>query len=404
MATTTNNTEFNADDACFDLPVHWVADEGSLAELVAKIGALSRVALDTEFIKRSTFYPILALVQVNTGEAIYLLDAPSLDLGVFWQALRAVPEMIWYACGEDLGIFYWLSGCPPLENVIDVQMGVAYLTGNLQVGYSRAVSEFLGVHLPKTESQSDWLVRPLSEEQKDYAVDDVRYLLKLHDVVEAALSAKNLLAFAKEDTTVYAKELYEAWHTPSSQAYLEMIASNYNHEQITVLQALAAWRDELAKKLNQPRTFIISKQAMREIVQFLPEDTRSLARTTLHRASLRRYGNDIIAVIKKAKSLPETARPPMPIPTYTSKDKPFKNELKAEIKTYSEKTGVPENLVLKNRWVDELLWAVVSDEPLKSEALLGYRKTWLVAEVLPLLSRYKEDIRLAMMYSEKSRK
>lgn len=404
MTIMTNDTKFDADDACFDLPVYWVADKDSLAKLVAKIGTLSRVALDTEFIKRSTFYPILALVQVNTGEAVYLLDAPSLDLSAFWQTLADVPEMIWYACGEDLGIFYWLSGCPPLKNVVDVQMGVAYLTGNLQMGYSRAVSEFLGVHLPKTESQSDWLARPLSEEQKDYAVDDVRYLLKLYDVVETELHAKNLSAFAKEDTTVYAKELYEAWHTPSSQAYLEMIASNYNHEQITVLQVLAEWRDTLARKNNEPRTFIISKQAMREIVQFLPETTRDLARTTLHRASLRRYGNEIIRLIAKARALPFSERPPMPTPTYSSKDKPFKNELKAEIKTYSETTGVPENLVLKNRWVDELLWAVVSDEPLKSESLQGYRKTWLLERIMPLLSKYKEDIRLAMMYSEKSRK
>lgn len=93
-----NDVDFNALD---DLPTVWVRTEDELYELIDEIDSVDVVALDTEFIKRTTYYPILALVQVNTGRAIYLVDAPRLDLTEFWQALIEVPTMVWYACGED---------------------------------------------------------------------------------------------------------------------------------------------------------------------------------------------------------------------------------------------------------------------------------------------------------------
>ena len=94
--------------ACDGLPTIWVQNDDDLYALIDEIDASDVVALDTEFIKRTTYYPILALIQINTGNAIYLIDAPKLDLTEFWQALAEVPIMVWYACGEDLGIFiYW---------------------------------------------------------------------------------------------------------------------------------------------------------------------------------------------------------------------------------------------------------------------------------------------------------
>lgn len=384
-----------------NLPVHWVRAENELYALIDEIDSVDRVALDTEFIRRDTYYPILALVQVNTGKGIYLVDSPRLNLADFWQALIEIPQMIWYACGEDLGIFYQLTACPPLTNVLDVQLAMAYLTGDLQIGYSRAVAEVLGVALDKGESQSDWLARPLSESQERYAVDDVRYLLALCDVLSDSLEQKNLTAYVAEDSQVYARELYDAHHLPNENIYLNFIAPNYSHEQITVLQAICEWRETLAIAKNIPPSFIIGKQPLREIILILPNNFKELSMTTLNRGSLRRYGDEILAVIKTARALPVSARPPMPTPTYTSKEKPFKNELKTLIAHYSEQTGIPENLVLKNRWTDELLWSAVSDEPLTSHALQGYRKAWLETLVLPLFRKYKEDIKEAMNLARK---
>lgn len=393
-------------DTYLDLPTQWVKTADELYELIDEIDSVDRVALDTEFIRRDTYFPILALVQVNTGKGVYLVDAPRLSrdgvgLGDFWQALCEVPQMVWYACGEDLGIFYQLADCPPLSNVLDVQIGVAYLTGELHIGYSCAVQDFLGVVLDKGESQSDWLARPLSESQERYAIDDVRYLFALADKVEQALSDKGLTAYVAEDCQTYAKELHETCHETADKAYLNFIAPNYTHEQITVLQTLCEWRETLALASNIPPSFVIGKQPLREIILILPKTFKELSTTTLNRGSLRRYGDEILAIIKTARALPISERPPMPSPNYTSRDKPFKNELKALIDTCSQDTNVPTTLILKNRWIDELLWAVAGGGAITSHALCGYRRAWVDEKVLPLFEKYKDDIVEAMGLARK---
>lgn len=383
--------------ALLDFPSKWVRTDDELYELIDEIDDVDVVALDTEFIKRNTYYPILALVQVNTGKGIYLVDAPRLDLTEFWQALCEVPSMVWYACGEDLGIFYLLANNPPLTNVFDVQIGVAYLTGKPQVGYSQAVNEILGVALDKGESQSNWLARPLTPEQELYAINDVRYLLILHQAVVQALNARQILDYANEDSTLYAKELYNTQHLDDDKLYLDHITPTYTRQQLAVLQALTMWRESLARAVNEPRSFIIGKQALREITESLPTNMKDLARTTLNRSVLRRYGSEIIRVIKEAKDLPQTQMP-IKTPIYTSKIKPHRHALDEATNVQARLLNIPANLLLKGRWINELMYHVyqglpVDDTHVLSEGLQGYRRAWIVGTVLPLLYEHEQSIR-----------
>lgn len=383
--------------AMLDLPSKWVRTDDELYKLIDEIDDVDVVALDTEFIKRNTYYPILALVQVNTGKGIYLVDAPRLDLTEFWQALCEVPSMVWYACGEDLGIFYLLANNPPLTNVFDVQIGVAYLTGKPQVGYSQAVNEILGVALDKGESQSNWLARPLTPEQELYAINDVRYLLILHQAVVQALNARQILDYANEDSTLYAKELYNTQHLDDDKLYLDHITPTYTRQQLAVLQALTMWRESLARAVNEPRSFIIGKQALREITESLPTNMKDLARTTLNRSVLRRYGSEIIRVIKEAKDLPQTQMP-IKTPIYTSKIKPYRHALDEATNVQARLLNIPANLLLKGRWINELMYHVcqglpVDDTHVLSEGLQGYRRAWIVGTVLPLLYEHEQSIR-----------
>lgn len=383
--------------ALLDLPSKWVRTDDELYKLIDEIDDVDVVALDTEFIKRNTYYPILALVQVNTGKGIYLVDAPRLDLTEFWQALCEVPSMVWYACGEDLGIFYLLANNPPLTNVFDVQIGVAYLTGKPQVGYSQAVNEILGVALDKGESQSNWLARPLTPEQELYAINDVRYLLILHQAVVQALNARQILDYANEDSTLYAKELYNTQHLDDDKLYLDHITPTYTRQQLAVLQALTMWRESLARAVNEPRSFIISKQSLREITESLPTNMKDLARTTLNRSVLRRYGSEIISVIKEAKDLPQTQMP-IKTPIYTSKIKPHRHALDEATNVQARLLNIPANLLLKGRWINEFMYHVcqglpVDDTHVLSEGLQGYRRAWIVGTVLPLLYEHEQSIR-----------
>lgn len=376
-----------------NLPIHWVNNPTDLQRLIDEIQSVDTVALDTEFIKRTTYYPILALIQINTGKGIYLVDAPCLDLSELWQALSQVQTMVWYACGEDLGIFYLLADCPPLTNVFDVQIAVAYLTDQMQVGYSQAVNEILGIALDKGESKSDWLARPLSDDQWHYAINDVRYLLAVYDTVRHALNDKGLLDYVKEDCQRYAKEVHTAWHTPSHLLYLDYVASNYDARQLTLLRDLVAWRENIAKTKNQPKNFIIGKQPLREIVLDMPTNIPALAHTTLNRSALRRYGTQIIEMVRVAKTLPNDQLVAV-IPTYISKHKPFKNPLEQAINAYSHQMQIPTSILMRGRWLNELLYMVYQDldESHLPESLMGYRRAWIATTILPILHQYRTEI------------
>lgn len=377
------------------LPVLWIQSENELYELIDEIDDSDVVALDTEFIRRSTYYPNLALVQVNTGKAIYLVDAPKLDLTEFWEALSEVPTMLWYACGEDLNIFYTLAKNAPLTNVFDLQIGMAYLTGQMHMGYSQAVEQLIGIKLDKGESKSNWLARPLSQEQEDYAADDVRYLLAMYDIVKNQLQNAKLLDCVIEDSTLYAKEIHDDTHQDDLSMYLNYISPTYNRLQIGVLQQLVAWREALARITNQPRTFIITKQALREIIDTLPSNQKILASTTLHRAILRKYGDEILRIISQVKSTAHNNLPPMPAPVYRNKEKPFASTLDELIASHSEQTGIPSCLLLRTRWVNTLVQMVADDLPTDSlpQGLQGYRRDWVVGSILPMLYTYQAQIR-----------
>jgi ribonuclease D len=381
------------------LPVHWVTDFDGLEACLDDLETCERIALDTEFIKRDTYYPKLALVQINTGEAIYLIDAPKLDLSEFWVVLEEMPLMIWHACGEDLGIFYLLSECEALTNVFDTQIALSYLTSQLQMGYQQALKDELAIDVTKGESQSDWLARPLTDEQEQYAIDDVRYLLSLYDALQAQLVAKDLVDKVTEDCQLYAKELYEAANVSDEATYLAMADFRYTGEQLAVLQAVSTWREALARATNQPKTFILKKQAVRDIVTELPSTMKHLThKTSMHRSMLRLYGPELLTVINEARALKETEQPPKIMAPYRSKDKTISKAVQKIVDAYEAETGVPANVLMRKKWLSQLYEVVAYDLPLEQlpEGLKGWRYPWVVETVIPLIATHKEALQAGM--------
>lgn len=381
------------------LPVHWVTDFDSLEACLDDLESCERIALDTEFIKRDTYYPKLALVQINTGDNIYLIDAPKLDLTEFWVVLEEMPLMIWHACGEDLGIFYLLSECSALDNVFDTQIALSYLTGQLQMGYQQALSEELAIEVAKGESQSDWLARPLSHDQEQYAIDDVRYLLSLYDILQQQLIKKGLVDKVTEDCQLYAKELYEAANIEDDATYLAMADFRYTGQQLAVLQAVSAWREALARATNQPKTFILKKQAVRDVVTELPTTMKQLTyKTSMHRSMLRLYGEELLSVINNARALTREEQPPQILAPYRSKDKTISKAVQKAVEAYEQETGVPANVLMRKKWLSQLYEVVAYDLPLDElpQGLKGWRKAWVMETLIPLIESHKEALQAGM--------
>ncbi|WP_201583935.1 ribonuclease D [Psychrobacter immobilis] len=386
-------------DIADEVAITWVREQDGLAEVIDALATCGRVALDTEFIKRDTYYPRLALVQLNTGNHVYLLDALQLQLADFWQALSEVDVAIWHACGEDLGIFYLLSGCPPLTNIFDTQIALSYLTGQLQMGYQQALDDQLDMHIDKEQSQSDWLQRPLSDEQEQYAIDDVRFLPALYLSLEYELKKQGLFEYVWADCQLYASDLYDAQHVEDEAMYLTMADYRYNSQQMAILKAVATWREELARSTNQPRTFVIKKQAVREIITEKPTSMRELAhKTTMHRSMLRLYGEELLKVIKEAKNLHPAEYPDCLLPPYRSKNKVLSKAVQQAIDEQAEAIGVPANVLMRKKWLGQLYEVIAFDKDLSKlpEGLKGWRNEWVTQTLIPVIEKHKTELQQGM--------
>ena len=175
------------------IDIHWIRDDHSLAEHCAQWQTLPYVALDTEFMRVDTFYPIAALLQIGDGSRAYLIDPlPISD----WKPLAALLEnpdviKVVHACSEDLEVLLRLTGSLPAP-LFDTQLAAAYLNLGFSMGYSRLVQEVLSIDLPKGETRSDWLQRPLSETQISYAAEDAVHLAEVYNLLRPHLSDENM--------------------------------------------------------------------------------------------------------------------------------------------------------------------------------------------------------------------
>lgn len=384
-----------------DLPTYWITTQEQLFDLLDEIDTCKRIALDTEFIKRDTFYPILALVQVNTGKGVYLLDVPKLYMDEFWEVIRDVPTLVLHACGEDLGIYYLLSKLPPLTNVFDSQIALGFLVGEGAWGYQRALADVLGIHVDKGESQSDWLQRPLTFEQEQYAADDVRYLLALHDAIAEQLAARGLLDYAREDCQSYAREVYDNINTADDALYLSVADFRDTPQQLALLRALCEWREQLARSLNRPRTFILRPQTLREIVDKPPHSIKQLSFTSIKPNVIRQYGQEILALVAEVRQTDPTSYPATLPPPYRNLSNSVQKAISHATREQAAKLGMDDSVLMRKKWLSELYAQVLASqtaqagvEPPTTDAALaahlspwlsGWRQDWTLVTLVPIL-------------------
>lgn len=374
-----------------DLEVIWVNDDNSLDNLLDEIEQVDLIALDTEFIKKDSFFPRLALIQVNTGRAIYLLDTLKLDLYDFWEVIADVPTLVLHACSEDLGLFYLLSELPALNNVFDTQIAIGFLTGELTLGYQKALQSTLDIHVDKAESQSDWLRRPLTYEQELYASNDVRYLLALYETLCQQLSQHNLLEFAIQDSLHYAQSIYLDFILPDNQLYLDVADYRYSRQQLAILQALCEWREQLSRSINRPRSYILNSQALQEIVEKSPTTLKHLGYTCTKPQTIRMYGNEILKIIQTVKKADENLYPPKLAIPYRNLSEHIQSQLQIIIDEQSEAIGVPQNILIRKKWFADLHAYIIDNQKVLPLWFTGWRKEWVLNTLIPTFEKLLKE-------------
>lgn len=366
----------------------FIQQQQDLAVLLSQMEQCSVYALDTEFIKVDTLYPKLGVCQINLNGQILLLDGAALDLTHFWPKIFAAQQNIFHACSEDIDLIYHYADQKPLNNVFDTQVAMAFLGHGLQVSYQNALKTCLNIDIEKDQTRSDWLARPLSQEQMSYAANDVIYLSKLADTLKTDLKAKGVYQYVLEDCQNLTKEI--ATETPLPELYTDI--GNYRHSrrELMQLQQLSIWREQITKALNQPRSFILRNGTMIDLVEKNPRNTFQLAQIKDIRPNvIREHGKTILDLLKFLP--PENEWPLRMARPVKSNSKEVAPKIDALIADVVLQTGIPKEVLLRKKWMNAIYEHVVfhRDEQSLPNYLLGWRYDLLTQ---PLIALLREDI------------
>ncbi|MNP08158.1 Ribonuclease D [compost metagenome] len=371
------------------LDIQWIRDDASLERLCHDWKQRPYLALDTEFMRVDTFYPEAGLVQVGDGERAWLIDPLLIrDWSPFAAVLEA-PEVVkvFHACGEDLEVFQRLTGSLP-QPLFDTQLAAAYLGMAFSMGYSKLTLEILGVDLPKDETRSDWLQRPLTEMQVRYAAEDVQHLAELYVRLDPRLSDEKrawLLAdgadLVRNQTRV--SDPQEAWRDVK-------LAWKLNPAQLAVLRELCVWREEQARLRNQPRSRVLREQTLWPLARFQPSDKVALARVEeMHPRTVRQDGDTLIALIAHAAALPSSEWPealPEPLPREVS---PLLKKLREVGQRQAERLDMAPELMLRKKVLEALLKSGYPDGPYQlPDSLQGWRRELMGQALLDSLAAH----------------
>lgn len=370
----------------------FIQQQTDLAPILAVMDQHTNYGLDTEFIKVDTLWPKLGVFQINIAGQIYLLDGATLDLSEFWQRIFQAKQNIFHACSEDIDLIYHYAKHTPLNNVFDTQIGMAFLGHGLQVSYQNALKTILNVEIEKDQTRSDWLARPLSNEQLNYAANDVLYLMQLSAHLQENLAKKGMLDWVLEDCQHLTQEI--ATQTPLEQLYLDVGHYRHSRRQLMQLQQLAVWREKMVHELNVPRSFIFKNTIMLELVETPIHTIFQLSQIKgLKTNVIREYGKHIVQLLKK---LPEPELWPQrlarPIRHPAGE---FGLKIEQLIEQSVVNTMIPKEVLLRKKWMKAIYQHIALKTPEHDlpSYLLGWRYDQLTQPLCRLLST--EQARLA---------
>jgi ribonuclease D len=352
--------------------VDWVTSDADLAEAAGQWGRV--IGLDTEFQRTDTFFPRPGLYQVSAGTRVFLLDPLAIDdfspLLELLEDRRVVKIM--HACSEDLELLRHHFGAAP-AGLFDTQLAHAFVSTDYSISFTRLVETRLGVVLEQHETRSDWLARPLSAEQVQYAAEDVYFLPDLHGTLHAELERTGRLAWFREemdqrgrfelnDPDTYYLGINKVWRLSGAAR--------------ARLQRLAAWRERQAMAEDRPRNRVIRDENLLAIAE--PEDLDEGGLTDfLPRGVARRYGEALLAARAGEQVDGEDDgdgqhHPPAPPGPLSKAETVAVQDLRAIARARAEALGMAPELLARKRDVEACLRQFRASGEL-SEAYLGWR-------------------------------
>ncbi len=360
-----------------------ITKTADLAAACQRIAKHPYVAVDTEFLRETTYWPKLCVVQLaGPGEAV-LIDAlaDTLDLTPLLDLMRDERVVkVFHAGRQDIEIVFHKGGFIPAP-VFDTQVAAMVCGFGDSISYDQLVNRITGVQIDKSLRFTDWSRRPLSDRQLDYAISDVTHLRDVYHFLAANLAEQGRSSWVKEEMAVLTS--IETYDIKPENAWNRLKMRVRKPIELAILMELAAWREREAQSKDVPRGRIMKDETIFEIAAAQPADANTLGQLrSLSRGFERsKAGEDILACVKRAMSLPKSQLPAIP------KGRPAPDGsssavemMKVLLKLVSEQNGVAAKVIAT---VDELE-AIAADDDADVPALKGWRRDLFGAKAIDL--------------------
>lgn len=377
------------------LPIQWLDSDSALKSCCEKIEKDRFFALDTEFERSRTFYPRPGLIQLCDGETSFLVDPISIkNLSPLTDLLEDERIIkVLHSCSEDLDVIHHLLGIVP-ENILDTQLAAGMLGYGFSPGFGRLVEHMFAVILPKDVTRSNWLQRPLSDKQIEYAALDVEYLYLIAKQFLVELEEKNRLAWINDDYERQRQSYFKM--LDPAQAYTRFKSSwKLRPHQYLALKKLAEWREIKARQRDVPRNRILKDAELFDIAKYLPSSKEELsAKIGIKARQVRADGDAIVLLLDEVKAHDDDSLPPPPsrpgVNRGLNKDSDLLGELKKLVHEQADALAVAPEILAKNKDYQALMAALKSGgevaAPLPA-CLKGWRASMIGEK---LLARVKE--------------
>ena len=369
-----------------------IKTQKGLISLVERAVETRCVAIDTEFVWERTYYPTLGIVQVAfSEEEASIIDVLAIkDFSPFGTIL-ADPGIvkILHDAQQDLTILRRATiGAFP-RNIFDTRLAAGFTGLSSSLSLGALLREVLGVDLAKTETRSNWLRRPLTAKQIDYAIDDVRYLPAVRAALLSKVENRGREVWLSEELSRYNEaSLYE--DNDSAEQFLRVKGvSKLTPRRKSVLRELAAWREKVARERNCPRAWVIPDVVLVNLAQRRPQSIPELSSVEgITGKMIQRYGARVLEEVQNG--LDGAVKGASQFPKHGRKDEDFLNArvdmALAYMKGRSMAEGVDPALIATRSELTELVREDVDALPEDHRILRGWRREFIGGKLLNLLS------------------
>lgn len=319
------------------------------------------LAMDTEFRREDTYFPQLCLIQVATQRHVFLIDAIKItDVTPFFRILTNKNILkVFHSGRQDLEIFCHLMQGEVATSVFDTQIAAMLAGYGESAGFESLVYKLLKITLDKSSRHTNWTQRPLKEEQKSYAVNDVLYLRPLYELMVKKLTQTGRLAWMKEE--VIPLETASFLIVPPLDAWRKLSLSHPTARHVAVLKALTEWRETTAQKTDTPRSWLLKDEVILDIIArrpTTPEQLRKIPHFPWDDTLLR---DEVFAIVQSVMVIPEDQLPtPEALPALSKSKQNILEMLKLLLKMIADQLDVNPKLIADKE--DLVMW-LSTDEP-----------------------------------------